>query len=205
MNQTNKFEKAKLITVKFLSRPSRWMYFRLGNATRVCFFWFEITWRRPWLPEVAFTEGWNAAFRQIFMDTLTDSLINHPPFVPKSFEQIEEYIRSLPWSDDTPDIHKTLVAGNIRAFYSWLRRGAEMPEPSDTTLSASEALYGFMGWITGFDDQVTFSSTHNASLAAELVDEFVKINNLAEPRNEWHIKLRHPIHRRPTFREEKSK
>jgi DNA segregation ATPase FtsK/SpoIIIE-like protein len=28
----------------------------------------------------------------------------------------EEYIRNLPWTHGTPDIHKTLVAGNIRAF-----------------------------------------------------------------------------------------
>ena len=30
---------------------------------------------------------------------------------------IEEYIRNLEWSDDTPDIHKTLVAGNLRSLY----------------------------------------------------------------------------------------
>lgn len=29
---------------------------------------------------------------------------------------IEDYIRNIKWSEDTPDIHKTLVAGNIRAF-----------------------------------------------------------------------------------------
>ena len=30
---------------------------------------------------------------------------------------IEEYIRNLEWSDDAPDIHKTLVAGNLRSLY----------------------------------------------------------------------------------------
>jgi hypothetical protein len=41
--------------------------------------------------------------------------------VDENLELIEEYIRKLKWSDDTPDIHKTLVAGNIRAFYAWVR------------------------------------------------------------------------------------
>lgn len=41
--------------------------------------------------------------------------------VDENLELIENYIQKLKWSDDTPDIHKTLVAGNIRAFYAWAR------------------------------------------------------------------------------------
>jgi len=33
--------------------------------------------------------------------------------------KVEEYIRNLEWVGDVPDIQKTLVAGNIRAFYFW--------------------------------------------------------------------------------------
>ena len=36
--------------------------------------------------------------------------------IEPGFEAVEAYIAGLKWSDDTPDIHKTLVAGNIRAF-----------------------------------------------------------------------------------------
>lgn len=31
---------------------------------------------------------------------------------------IEKYIKELSWSEGTPDIHKTLVAGNLRALYN---------------------------------------------------------------------------------------
>jgi hypothetical protein len=53
-------------------------------------------------------------------------------------------------------------------------------------ITASEALYGFMGWLTTREESVTFSHIHDASIAAELVNEFVKANNLAEPRDDWH-------------------
>ena len=33
-------------------------------------------------------------------------------------EQVEDYIRALPWTSDTPDIWRTLVAGNIRTAFS---------------------------------------------------------------------------------------
>ena len=58
------FYKAKLLDIKLHRNPSRWMYFRLANASSLWFLWFEITWRRHWLPQAAYMEGWNAAFRQ---------------------------------------------------------------------------------------------------------------------------------------------
>jgi len=60
------------------------------------------------------------------------------------------------------------------------------------TLTASEALFGFMGWLTSRKESVTFSSSHNAAIAADLVAEFCKANNLEEPRNDWHLSLVHP-------------
>jgi len=42
--------------------PSKW---RMANAVKFYWLWFSITIRRPWLPEVAFSEGWDACFRQL--------------------------------------------------------------------------------------------------------------------------------------------
>lgn len=36
-------------------------------------------------------------------------------------EDVESYIRSLPWSDDAEEHEKTLVAGNIRGFVAYLQ------------------------------------------------------------------------------------
>lgn len=55
----------------------------------------------------------------------------------------------------------------------------------EAVLSASEALYGFMGWLTGRDKRVCFSTKDDASPAAELVNQFCKHNNLPEPREGW--------------------
>lgn len=40
----------------------------------------------------------------------------------EDYSVVEDYIRAIPWSEGTPDIHITLVAGNIRGFYQHLRR-----------------------------------------------------------------------------------
>ena len=60
-------------------------------------------------------------------------------------------------------------------------------------MTASEALYGFMGWLTS-REAVTpeLSAKHNAAIAAELVDEFCKANELRDPRDGWEKTLKHP-------------
>ena len=64
---------------------------------------------------------------------------------------------------------------------------------SDDTLTAAEALYGFAGWLTSRGVPITLSCLHDASIAAELVDEFCKANELPDPRPGWSDRLRYPI------------
>ena len=60
-------------------------------------------------------------------------------------------------------------------------------------LTAAEALYGFMGWLTCREAPVTLSANHDAAIAAELVAEFCKVNNLGDvSREDWHKFLTHP-------------
>lgn len=59
------------------------------------------------------------------------------------------------------------------------------------SLSASEALYGFVGWLTSRSEPVTMSDKDNAACAVDLVDEFCKANNLPEPRDGWSDLLVH--------------
>jgi len=60
-------------------------------------------------------------------------------------------------------------------------------------LTASEALYGFAGWITIREEEVIASAHHEASIWAKLVDTFIKENNLEKPRDGWENNLIHPI------------
>jgi len=58
---------------------------------------------------------------------------------------------------------------------------------------ASEALYGFAGWLTSRDEVTEkMSSGHDASQAAKLVGEFCKENRLSDPRDGWENNLIHP-------------
>ena len=60
-------------------------------------------------------------------------------------------------------------------------------------LSPSEALFGFMAWLTTRDKKSgPFSAKNNSSEAAKLVDEFCKTNNLEEPKGRWDKELKHP-------------
>lgn len=62
----------------------------------------------------------------------------------------------------------------------------------DGPLLASEALYGFAGWLTSRDEMTVMSATDDAAPIAQLVDRFCKANKLAEPRNGWSRRLVHP-------------
>lgn len=52
-------------------------------------------------------------------------------------------------------------------------------------LSASEALFGFAGWITTRGTAVTASAYHDSGEWARLVAKFVETQNLEEPREGW--------------------
>ena len=59
-------------------------------------------------------------------------------------------------------------------------------------LSASEAVFGFAGWLTTREEKTTLSCRHDAAPIANLVAEFCKNNNLNEPRDGWENNLSHP-------------
>jgi hypothetical protein len=65
------------------------------------------------------------------------------------------------------------------------KRCAERDAAAAPGLSPSEAVYGFAGWLTCRADPVTFGSTHDAALPAELVDAFCKSQGLEPPRQQW--------------------
>jgi len=59
-------------------------------------------------------------------------------------------------------------------------------------LTASEALYGFAGWLTTREEAVTASAHHDATIWAELAVTFIKENKLDSPREGWENNLIHP-------------
>ncbi len=59
-------------------------------------------------------------------------------------------------------------------------------------LSASEALYGFAGWLTSQSSPVTMSSHHNCSIVADMVKRFCDANKLHDPVDGWDQHLKHP-------------
>lgn len=59
-------------------------------------------------------------------------------------------------------------------------------------LTASEAVYGFVGWLMTRTERVTLSGRDNVVPIVELVERFCKANDLTPPREEWAFHLNHP-------------
>lgn len=64
---------------------------------------------------------------------------------------------------------------------------------SELKLSASEALYGFVGWLTTRSARTVMSLRDNASPIAELVATFCRENELEPTRERWSLLLKHPV------------
>lgn len=64
----------------------------------------------------------------------------------------------------------------------------------DTKLNAVEALFGFCSWLTSRKKAVTLSSTHDAGVTIDLMEEFCKANGLDmdNVRRNWTDYLTHP-------------
>ena len=52
-------------------------------------------------------------------------------------------------------------------------------------ISASEALYGFMGWLTTRDEVLSVGSHHLCGPVADVIKKFCDANSLEAPRDEW--------------------
>ena len=74
----------------------------------------------------------------------------------------------------------------------WKNTMAEGQSVSAKTeeLSASEALFGFTGWLTTRKEKTVMSSTDDCAIIVGLVTEFCKVQNLKEPRENWDKKLK---------------
>jgi hypothetical protein len=60
-------------------------------------------------------------------------------------------------------------------------------------ITASEALFGFAGWLTCRNETVTLGAHHNAGCIVDLISEWMNTNRLPEPRNNvWPKNIKHP-------------
>ena len=60
------------------------------------------------------------------------------------------------------------------------------------TLTASEAIFGFMAWMTTRGEVLKIGASCDAAPFPPLIDTFCKANGLIEPRENWTDFLTHP-------------
>ncbi len=59
-------------------------------------------------------------------------------------------------------------------------------------LNQSEALFGFMGWLTTQDIDLLIGSKHDAAPIVDLLSMFIDENDLPDIRDDWTVNLKHP-------------
>jgi hypothetical protein len=77
-----------------------------------------------------------------------------------------------------------------RGVERWFGRGKF--EGAGDHLSASEALFGFVGWLTTRPEQTVMSRTDDCAPIVELIGQFCDENALTDPRDGWENNLIHP-------------
>ena len=97
---------------------------------------------------------------------------------------------------DDPDEHGIYPTGRFMDRIEALLI-ASMAAPDVMQLSGSEAVFGFVAWLTTADrfaspDNPGYGPTQDAAFWCELVAEFNKVNGLVEPREGWSELLTHP-------------
>ncbi len=88
------------------------------------------------------------------------------------------------------EIGRKIARGNARDKV-WQLEGYLLKQ-SLSNMSASEALFGFAGWITTRNTEVVASAHHDAGVWAQLVVQFCYENKLTDPREGWENNLVHP-------------
>jgi hypothetical protein len=83
------------------------------------------------------------------------------------------------------------IAVDQELMIGWFANAIES-RPRLSRLTASEAVFGFCGWLTSRVTPTVMSSKHNAATIADLVEEFCKANDLQAPRGDWSTRLTHP-------------
>ncbi|HJO56170.1 MAG TPA: hypothetical protein QF423_05805 [Candidatus Scalindua sp.] len=62
----------------------------------------------------------------------------------------------------------------------------------DKKLTASEALYGFCAWLTTSKEVTEMGSSKDSAPVVDLIERFVKANQLEEPREDYCEILTYP-------------
>lgn len=90
---------------------------------------------------------------------------------------------------DSPDKHGIYETGRFMDRIEQLMCDM-MAAPEVMQLSGSEAVMGFLAWLTTRDETTVFGPSEVVDI--DLYARFVETNNLTEPRESWHELLIHP-------------
>lgn len=63
---------------------------------------------------------------------------------------------------------------------------------NEDTMNSTEAIFGFIGWLSCRKGMIKIGAKYDCDEIAQLIGEFVEMNNLPKPRDDWSDNLTHP-------------
>lgn len=113
------------------------------------------------------------------------------PFVWEGELKMPKITVEIEW--DEPKDEHWLNAGDVAiCLHAYCKNTRFKVHELTDRLSASEALFGFVGWLTSRGERTVMSGHDEAGGPAGLVGEFCEANHLCEPRKGWSENLTHP-------------
>lgn len=163
---------------------------------------FKIAWHHHKINNPHHPEHWHVVER----DGQVSSTIPMPPMY--AFEMVADWVGASKvygtpleeWTTKNlgqfklhPDTLSDIIKPLAR-FGVYINTHALLHRPC--SLSASEAVYGFAGWLTTRGEVTTMSASHDSGVVAELVNQYCELNRLTPPRDWWEENL---IHEQPNL------
>lgn len=86
------------------------------------------------------------------------------------------------------------VVALLDALHASGLRVVSAPVAPPERLTASEAVFAFIAWLTTSDEAVTLGRSNDCAPLPPLIDQWCTANGLAEPREDFHRRIVHPPH-----------
>ena len=96
-------------------------------------------------------------------------------------------------SEPGPQTLEEAAMSTTEALFGFVEGEPIPAKLEEAGMSTTEALFGFISWLTTRTKPVTFSSTHDSAIAAQLLKDYLKANNLPLAcRDDWQDFLTFP-------------
>lgn len=99
------------------------------------------------------------------------------------------------WADEFMEVTKKVGRMGRDTMVGWFANAIESRPRPRLELSGSEAVFGFVSWLTTRLTTTKMGSTVDCGALVDLIKQFCETNELSPPRDRYSDYLKHPVER----------